>query len=110
MDDRGKERLIKLLQEMQGEFSIRAFARHLKIGYASLSAYMLGDSFPEARNLEKIAHYKGWTREELEAYLGDRPFERSRTIDDILKEVRAMSPQEAMLVARAALDRVESAL
>lgn len=107
--EREKQRLGALLKEMQGSLSQRAFARDLKINYASLSSYMLGEQFPETKNLEKIARAKGWDREELEAYLEERTIKSTKSIDEILREVRAMSPEEALLVAKVALDRVSSA-
>jgi transcriptional regulator with XRE-family HTH domain len=107
-DQRQRERLSALLGEMQGDLSQRAFARQLNINYASLSSYMLGEQFPEARNLEKIATAKGWTREELEALLENRAVQQKRSLDEILQEVRAMPPQDALTVAKTALDVVGS--
>ena len=105
-DQKQRERLATLLNEMQGDLSQRAFARRVRINYASLSSYMLGEQFPETKNLEKIAAAKGWTREEMEAFLANRPVEPKRSLDEVLQEVRAMPPQEALIVAQTALNVV----
>lgn len=104
-----KQRLSTLLREMQGELSLRAFARKIEINYGSLNAYLFGDSFPETRNLEKIATAKGWSREELEAYLENRPLKPRSPVEDVLRDVRVMSPQDATKVAEAALHRIAEA-
>ncbi len=103
-----RERLIELLSEMQGDSSLRALARRLKVNYASLSSYIMGEQFPEARNLEKIAIVKGWTRKELEAHLEGRSVEPTQSIDEILQNVRTLSPKDALRVARVALDVADS--
>jgi transcriptional regulator with XRE-family HTH domain len=110
MSDSQQERLASLLRAMQAERSLRKFARDIKISYASLSAYILGDSFPEMRNLEQIAKAKGWSREELEAYLDDRPVESKLAIEDVLREVRQMNPKDALRVAEIALARIRDSL
>jgi transcriptional regulator with XRE-family HTH domain len=108
-DQKQRERLATLLGEMQGDLSQRAFARQLRINYASLSSYMFGEQFPETKNLEKIAAAKRWTREELEAFLESRTVQPKRSLDEVLQEVRAMPPQDALIVARTALDVMDSA-
>lgn len=109
MSDLKQRRLASLLQSMQAGRSLRKFARDTGISYASLSAYILGDSFPEMRNLEQIAKAKGWSRDELEAYLEDRPVEPRLAIEDVLREVRQMNPQDALRVAEAALVQIRVA-
>lgn len=104
-----KQRLSDLLREMQGEISLRAFARKMRINYASLSAYMHGDSYPETQNLEKIARAKSWTLEELKAYLEDRQLEPTKPIEEVLREVRTMSAEDATKVAEVALHRIAEA-
>jgi transcriptional regulator with XRE-family HTH domain len=108
--DEQKQRLSRLLHQMQGELSQRAFARKIQINSGSLQQYMIGDAFPEKENREKIAAARGWTYEELMAYLSDRPVEPTQSIDELLQNVRTLSPQDALKVLRVALDVVESAL
>jgi len=104
-----KQRLSKLLRELQGDLSLRTFARKIHINYASVSAYIHGDSYPESKNLEKIATAKGWTLEELEAHLEDRPLEPVKPVEEVLRDVRVMSPEDATKVAEAALHRIAEA-
>lgn len=101
-----KQRLSKLLRELQGDLGLRAFSRKIGINYASLTAYMFGDSFPESKNLTKVAVAKGWTLEEIEAYLDDRPVEPEKPIKEVLKEIRIMSAQDAKRAATEALNRL----
>jgi transcriptional regulator with XRE-family HTH domain len=108
MSDPRQEKLAALLSSMQNGRSLRRFARDINVSYASLSAYILGDSFPEMRNLEQIAKAKGWTRDELEAYLDDRPVEQKLPIEAVLREVRQMTMKDALKVAEAALERVRT--
>lgn len=105
--DQRQQRLIKLLERMRGDLSQRAFARKVRINVGSLQQYMIGDHFPKLENLEKIAIANRWTREELEAYLDDRQVEPTRAIEELLQEVRTLTPQEALEVVKVALEVIE---
>jgi transcriptional regulator with XRE-family HTH domain len=107
-DERQRDRLSQLLLEMlKAGLTQRVLARKIGISYASVQAYVNGDQYPRMESKVKIAAYKGWTLEELEAYLEDRPVKaQDNNIDEFLQGVRTMTPGNAAKVAKAALDRV----
>ncbi len=63
------QRLSALVKELRGTNSQGQFAKKLGIGRSTISFWESCLSYPEADNLQKLAHLKGWTLEELQTYL-----------------------------------------
>jgi hypothetical protein len=107
LDALHKERLARLLIEMQESLSLsnRAFGEFIGADYMSIQSYIKKTATPGKGNLIKIAKARGWTLEELEAHIEDRPVSQKYRLEEILQEVRALDPVQAAEVAKVAMNR-----
>ena len=92
-----QERFISLLKEIQGDRSIRGIAQSLRsegvdIAYHTWRAWVKGESCPNVENMQKIAHIKGWTLEQLMAHLKEgvkdpqkKPLQYEQIMEEALK-------------------------
>jgi hypothetical protein len=69
MDIRERERFSALLKEMRGDISIRSFCASRDIHYAAWRQWEACESVPGYENLVKVASLKGWSMDQLLAYL-----------------------------------------
>jgi ribosome-binding protein aMBF1 (putative translation factor) len=102
------DRLINLVQELRGNLSQRGFARKLSVSEATVRFWESRLAWPGTDNLKKLAALKGWTLDDLQAYLerGENP--PSSDLVQLLAEVRRLSGAEAMQVAQVALETIAS--
>jgi transcriptional regulator with XRE-family HTH domain len=107
------DRLVALLEELQGDLSKRKLAKQLGVSPSSVHFWATRMSWPEPSSLRKLAKMKGWTMGELQAYLegehleGEQ-FEQSLTVQQLLAEVRSLPFEAAAKVAKVALETMEA--
>lgn len=68
-DSLAKERLAELIKNLRGSTTQREFARLLGTSYTAVQDWEKQIRLPRENNLQRIAHLKGWTQEELLRYL-----------------------------------------
>ena len=93
-----RTRLSKLLKDIRGEVSIRSFCGADRgIHYAAWRQWEACESVPGYENLEKVAALKGWTMDQLLAYLrtGDET-EKPFDIEAIVAYIKGMPDSERM--------------
>ena len=95
-----------LLKELRGERSLREFADTIGATHVSLSSWESGKGEPRMRVLSKIAALKGWTLDELMVYLEGEPRPKEPRIPQLLAEVRSLPFEEAVQVAKVALETI----
>jgi transcriptional regulator with XRE-family HTH domain len=95
MSDKAK-RLAALVQELRGSLSQGQFAKKLGVVRSTVTFWESGQAYPDAENLQKLAHVKGWNLEELQNYLleGESPSEEP--LEQILRKVRTL-PSAAVI-------------
>jgi transcriptional regulator with XRE-family HTH domain len=99
-------RLKELLQNLRGERSIREFASANGFSNSAWRVWEAMGSIPNSESLKKIARLKGWTLEQLVAYLrtGDEtslPY----SIEDLLEYARKLPLEERVELARRILEQ-----
>ena len=96
------ERLSALIKELRGSLNKTQFAKRIGVERSSISVWELGRSYPESENMRKIARLKGWSLEQLEAYLlkGELPTEDP--LEQILREIRSMPSESVAQIAAVA--------
>ena len=93
-----RQRLSALLKELRGDTSIRAFCSgNRDIHYSAWRQWEACDSVPGYENLEKVATLRGWTMDQLLAYLrtGDET-ENPLDIEAIVAYIKGMPDSERM--------------
>lgn len=63
------QRLAELLRQIRGEKSIRSFCAGLDLHWSAWRNWEAGESLPRLEHLETIARLRGWTLDQLSAYL-----------------------------------------
>lgn len=96
------KRLAALVQELRGSQSQGQFAKKLGVGRSTVTFWESCLSYPEAENLQKLAHLKGWTLEEIQNYLleGDLPTEDR--LEQILRNIKTLPSESLAQVAAVA--------
>ncbi|NMG23054.1 helix-turn-helix transcriptional regulator [Brasilonema bromeliae] len=120
-----RQRLAELLKELRGERSQRSFAKLLGVSNQAVQYWEKERTWPDDNNLERIAELKGWTLLQLQVYLegeqerssvADEDVNRvndselqqqSRSVQQLLEEVRMLPFQAAVQVAKVALETME---
>jgi transcriptional regulator with XRE-family HTH domain len=107
------DRLVALVEELRGDSSKRKLAKQLGVSPSSVYFWETRMSWPDPGSLRKLARMKGWTMAELQAYLEGEDLEadqleQSLTVQQLLKQVRALPFEAAAKVARAALETMEA--
>ncbi len=90
------QRLSALVKELRGTNSQGQFAKKLGIGRSTISFWESCLSYPEADNLQKLAHLKGWTLEELQTYLVEGQLPTEDPLEQILRKIRTL-PSESVI-------------
>ncbi len=99
-----------LLQELRGDLSQRQFAKELGITHSTIQSWEAKLSWPGTLNLVKLASLKGWSFDQLQAYLeGEQDMEVivervELPISRILLAVRSLPFDAAAQVAKVALE------
>ena len=90
------KRLAALVQELRGSISQGQFAKKLGVGRSTVTFWESCLSYPEANNLQKLAHLKGWTLEELQTYLIEGKSPTEDPLEQILRKMRTL-PSESVI-------------
>jgi len=102
------ERLTALVLDLRGNLSQRQFAKKLGVSFSAVQSWESGMSWPGTQNLRSLARLKGWSFEELQFYLeGEQP-PRSLTVQQLLAEVRSLPFEDAVQVAKVALETISA--
>lgn len=102
--DSKSDRLVDLVRELRGDLSQRQLAKKLGVSDSSVHFWEAGTAWPGTQNLKKLAKMKGWTLDELQAYLEGEVPRRSLSVQQLLAEVRSLPFSEAAQVAKVALE------
>jgi transcriptional regulator with XRE-family HTH domain len=105
-----RQKLSKLLLDLRGTKSRRAFARQIGVTATAVIAWENTDSEPDMEHLTTIAKLAGYTLDEFRSYLGDSEQKKSNKIPfaRILTETSNLSIREASELYRAVGDRLVS--
>jgi transcriptional regulator with XRE-family HTH domain len=90
------ERLAALVQDLRGFLSQGQFAKKLGINRSTVTSWESGQTYPEADNLQKLAHLKGWSIEELQNYLLEGQLPSEDPLEQILRKMQTL-PSEAVI-------------
>lgn len=102
------QRLALLLKELRGNCSFREFAAIIGTTHTNVRQWESGKGEPRLRVLGKIAALRGWTLDELMIYLEGEPLSVEPGIPRLLAEVRALPFEDAVQVAKVALETIAS--
>lgn len=97
------ERLTTLLQELRGSLSQGQFAKKLGVSRPAVSMWESCQSWPDAENLQKLALLKGWSLEEIQAYLADGQLPSVDPVEQIVSKVRTLPTEAVAQIAAAAV-------
>jgi len=98
-------RLAALLIELRAGRSFREFAGLIGTTHTNVRQWEQGRGEPRLRVLTKIAALKGWTLNELQAYLeGESLPKSSSSVQQLISEVRGLSFEAAAQVAAVAVE------
>jgi len=103
-----RQKLSKLLLDLRGTKSRRAFAREIGVTATAVIAWENTDSEPDMEHLTTIAKMAGYSLDELRAYLGDGEVKKLEKIPfaRMLSETSSLSIKEAAALYRAVGDRL----
>jgi transcriptional regulator with XRE-family HTH domain len=94
-----------LLTELRAGRSFREFADLIGTTHTNVRQWEQGKGEPRLRVLGKIAALKGWTLDELQAYLeGESLPKNSSSVEQLIEEVRCLSFEAAAQVAAVAVE------
>ena len=100
-----ERRLAALLTELRAGRSFREFADLIGTTHTNVRQWEQGKGEPRLRVLGKIAALKGWTLDELQAYLeGESLPKNSSSVEQLIEEVRCLSFEAAAQVAAVAVE------
>ena len=100
-----ESRLAALLTELRAGRSFREFADLIGTTHTNVRQWEQGKGEPRLRTLGKIAALKGWTLDELQAYLeGESLLKNSTSVEQLIEEVRRLSFEAAAQVAAVAVE------
>lgn len=100
-----ESRLAALLTELRAGRSFREFADLIGTTHTNVRQWEQGKGEPRLRTLGKIAALKGWTLDELQAYLeGESLLRNSSSVEQLIEEVRRLSFEAAAQVAAVAVE------
>ncbi len=102
------QRLAVLLKELRGNCSFREFAATIGTTHTNVRQWESGKGEPRLRVLGKIAAQRGWTLDELMVYLEGEALPKEPRIPQLLAEVRSLPFEDAVQVAKVALETIAS--
>ncbi len=97
------KRLAALVQELRGSLSQGQFAKKLGVSRPTVTFWESSQSYPDAENLQKLAHLKGWTIEGLQTYLLEGELPSEEPLEQILRKVPTLPSEAVVQVATLAL-------
>ena len=98
------ERLASLLRELRGRLSQGAFAKKLNVNRSTVTLWESCTTWPEPKNLQKLATLKGWNLEQIEFYLEKGQIPSSNQLEEILYKVRLLPSDAVAQIAAVALE------
>lgn len=102
------QKLAILLKELRGSRSYRDFAEMIGATHTDVRRWESGKGEPRLRVLGKIAALRGWTLDELMVYLEGEALPKGPRIPQLLAEVRSLPFEDAVQVAKVALETIAS--
>lgn len=92
------ERLKSLIMEMRGGQGLRAFARVIGVSPGALHNWQEGVNQPDKNGLQKLARLKGWTVDELSAYLDGEslPARAEISMPALREAIKKLSADQAL--------------
>lgn len=102
------QRLAALLKALRGNCSFREFAATIGTTHTNVRQWESGKGEPRLRVLGKIAAQRGWTLDELMVYLEGEALPKEPRIPQLLAEVRSLPFEDAVQVAKVALETIAS--
>ena len=98
MGDKAK-RLAGVIKELRGTLSQNQFSKKLGVGRSTVNFWESGQAYPDPSNLQKLAHLKAWSLEELQSYLlhGELPTEDP--VEQMLRKIRTLPSESVAQVA-----------
>ncbi|MDJ0574208.1 MAG: helix-turn-helix transcriptional regulator [Xenococcaceae cyanobacterium MO_234.B1] len=102
MEHESQERLSRLIKQLRGEQSQRAFAKTLGVSYAAVRSWEECETMPGIKSLQKIATYSKQSVENLLNYLKYGDIENQSKLDtqkpkvaeDVLAELNYLPEKE----------------
>ena len=98
MGDKAK-RLASLVQELRGSLSQSQFSKKLGVGRSTVNFWESGQAYPEPSNLQKLAYLKGWTLEQIQAYLHEGELPTEDPVEQMLRKIRTLPSESVAQVA-----------
>ncbi len=96
------KRLSLLVQDLRGSLSKGQFAKKLGVDRSTVSLWESGQAYPEAGNLQKLAHLKNWDLEQLQTYLTEGDLPSEEPLEQILRKIRTLPSESVAQVAAVA--------
>lgn len=100
------QKLATLVRELRGSLSLRDFAEKISATHTDVRRWESGKGEPRLRVLGKIAALRGWTLDELMVYLEGEALPKGPRIPQLLAEVRSLPFEDALQVAKVALETI----
>lgn len=98
------ERLASLLRELRGTLSQNAFAKKLDVNRSTVTLWESCATWPEPKNLQKLAQLKGWNLEQIQFYLEKGQIPSSDRLEEILHQVRLLPSDAVAKIGAVALE------
>ena len=96
------KRLAVFVQELRGSLSQGQFAKKLGVSRPAITLWESGQAYPEAGNLQKLAHLKDWDLEQLQTYLAEGDLPSEEPLEQILRKIRTLPSESVAQVAAVA--------
>ncbi|MBD2437393.1 helix-turn-helix transcriptional regulator [Nostoc sp. FACHB-110] len=107
MDAAAKGRLTTLISDLQGQRSLRNFARDLGVSLKTVQNWLEGDNLPSTRNLQKIAIAANMNVEQLYAYLNGQQIKYvPKVAEDVLRLALQLNDDERRRLAKLLIDNI----
>ena len=102
MEYESQQRLSRLIKQLRGDQSQRAFAKTLGVSYAAVRSWEEAETMPAIKSLQKIATYSRQSVESLLQYLKhgedfdtESEADKPKTAEDVLSELNYLPEKEA---------------
>lgn len=102
------ERLAILVRELRGPLSQSQFSKKLGLGRSTVWLWESRTALPDAENLQKLARLKGWTLEQMQAYLAEGELPSEEPLEQILRKVRTLPSEAVAQIAAVAVETLAS--
>lgn len=110
MNITARERLAKIVKEIRGNRSQRAFARDLGVTGTAVRAWEETRSIPDIDNMKRIGLLAGFkSLDDFLSYLNGEALEQPKEIDKIINQLRQMPLEQVVQITNAGIERLKSA-